>query len=111
MTQPAVNSRGSAAPGAVRAWSLAAVTTLGMSVSYVDRQTLAAISPSVTKALGLDNTEFGWLLSAFSLAYLFGAPLAGFVVDRLGSRRGFALAVFVWSIVAALHGLAYSFPI
>lgn len=82
-----------------------------MSVSYVDRQTLAAISPSVTKALGIDNTQFGWLLSAFSVAYLIGAPLAGFIVDRLGSRRGFALAVLVWSVIAALHGLAYSFPV
>lgn len=94
-----------------RAWLLAAMATLGMSVSYVDRQTLAAIAPAVTKALAIDNTHFGWLLSAFSFAYLVGAPLAGIVVDRLGSRRGFALAVAVWSVVAALHGLAYTFPV
>lgn len=98
-----------AAPSPARAWSLAVVATLGMSVSYVDRQTLAAIAPSVTRALAIDNTRFGWLLSAFSFAYLVGAPLAGAVVDRLGSRRGFALAVLVWSVVAAFHGLAYSF--
>jgi ACS family hexuronate transporter-like MFS transporter len=115
MTQAAEKPAGSgidaARPGVVRAWSLAAVATLGMSVSYVDRQTLAAIAPSVSKALHIDNTEFGWLLSAFSFAYLVGAPLAGVIVDRLGSRRGFALAVLVWSGIAALHGLAASFPV
>jgi ACS family hexuronate transporter-like MFS transporter len=85
------------------------MATLGMSVSYVDRQTLAAIAPSVTKALAIDNTRFGWLLSAFSMAYLIGAPLAGAVVDRLGARRGFAAAVLIWSFVAGAHALAVSF--
>ena len=77
------------------AWGVAALATLGMSVSYVDRQTLAAIAPSVTKALAIDNTRYGWLVAAFSMAYLVGAPLAGVVVDRLGARRGFAMAVLV----------------
>ena len=67
------NERGHEAP----AWPIAIVATLGMSVSYVDRQTLAAIAPSVTKSLGIDNTRYGFLLSAFSIAYLIGAPLAG----------------------------------
>jgi ACS family hexuronate transporter-like MFS transporter len=104
MNSATVSHRSSAA-----AWTLAVVATLGMSVSYVDRQTLAAIAPSVTKALAIDDTHYGWLVSAFSFSYLVGAPLAGVVVDKLGSRRGFALAVFVWSIIAALHGLATSF--
>ncbi|MBX3230957.1 MAG: MFS transporter [Labilithrix sp.] len=95
------------APGS--AWALAIAATLGMSVSYIDRQTLAAIAPSVTKALGIDNAHYGLLLSAFSLAYLVGAPAAGIVVDRIGARRGFAAAVLVWSIIAGLHAFAVSF--
>jgi len=74
-------------------WAVAVAATLGMSVSYIDRQTLAAIAPAVRAALTIDHTQFGWLLSAFSMAYLVGAPTAGVVVDRLGARRGFAIAV------------------
>ncbi|MBX3262853.1 MAG: MFS transporter [Labilithrix sp.] len=96
-------------PAPTAAWAVAAVATLGMSVSYVDRQTLAAIAPSVTRALSIDNTRYGWLLGAFSMAYLIGAPTAGIVVDRLGARRGFAAAVVVWSLVAGAHALAFSF--
>lgn len=96
-------------PGASRRWALAATATLGMSVSYIDRQTLAAIAPAVKKALDIDHTHYGWLLSAFSVAYLVGAPAAGVVVDRLGARRAFALAVVVWSIVAAAHWAVTSF--
>jgi len=80
-----------------------------MSVSYIDRQTLAAIAPGVRAALGIDHARYGWLLSAFSMAYLVGAPLAGVMVDRLGARRGFAAAVVVWSVVAGAHAFAASF--
>jgi MFS transporter, ACS family, hexuronate transporter len=90
-------------------WAVAVAATLGMSVSYIDRQTLAAIAPAVRAALDIDHTQFGWLLSAFSMAYLVGAPTAGVVVDRLGARRGFAVAVVVWSIVAGAHALVTSF--
>ncbi len=80
-----------------------------MSVSYIDRQTLAAIAPAVKADLGIDHTRYGWLVSAFSMAYLVGAPAAGALVDRVGARRGFALALAAWSLVAAAHAWATSF--
>ena len=90
-------------------WGVAIAATLGMSVSYIDRQTLAAIAPAVRTALAINHAEFGWLVSAFSMAYFVGAPTAGVVVDRLGARRGFAVAVVIWSIVAGAHALVTSF--
>ncbi len=99
----------SPSPARRAGWGVAVAATLGMSVSYIDRQTLAAIAPSVRSALDLNHTQFGWLVSGFSMAYLVGAPVAGTVVDKLGARRGFALAVVLWSIVAGAHAFAYSF--
>jgi ACS family hexuronate transporter-like MFS transporter len=96
-------------PREITAWAVAAAATLGMSVSYIDRQTLAMIAPSVTSALRIDNAHYGWLLSAFSMAYLAFAPIAGVIVDRVGARRGFVLAILAWSCVAASHALAFSF--
>ena len=90
-------------------WGVAIAATLGMSVSYIDRQTLAAIAPAIRTALSINHTQFGWLVSGFSMAYLVGAPAAGVVVDRLGARRGFAVAVVVWSLVAGAHAFASSF--
>lgn len=91
------------------AWPIVVVATLGMSVSYIDRQTLAAIAPSVTKALRIDNSHYGLLVAAFSMAYLVASPVSGVFVDRYGARRSFAAAVVLWSIVAAIHALAPSF--
>lgn len=87
------------------AWALALTGTFTMSVSYVDRQTLSALAPTVTKKLAIDETHYGLLVSAFSIAYLVGAPLAGRLIDAVGARRGLLGAVLVWSVVAAMHAL------
>ncbi|APR86189.1 D-galactonate transporter [Minicystis rosea] len=93
------------------AWALALTATLTMSVSYIDRQTLAAIAPSVQKALAIPDSAYGDLVSAFSIAYLVGAPAAGYLIDRIGARRGLLSAVLLWSVVAALHALVPSFAV
>lgn len=93
------------------AWALALTATFTMSVSYVDRQTLAALAPTVTKALHIDDTQYGLLLSAFSIAYLVGSPLAGRLVDAVGARRGLLGAVLLWSIIAGAHALVPSFAV
>jgi ACS family hexuronate transporter-like MFS transporter len=92
-----------------RAWLVAAVATLAMSVSYADRQVVAAIGASVRKALGIDAAQFGLMAAAFSLSYLVCAPLAGAVLDRVGARRGLVFAVLAWSAVSAAHALVPSF--
>jgi ACS family hexuronate transporter-like MFS transporter len=102
LTLPALDRR--------KAWALAIVATLTMSVSYIDRQTLAAIAPSVQAALGVrDDRSYGALVSAFSVAYLVGAPLSGRLIDRIGARRGLLGAVLLWSLVAATHALVPTF--
>lgn len=92
-----------------RPWLIAVVATLAMSVSYLDRQTLAAIAPTVREKLLISHEQFGWLTSAFAIAYLACAPVSGWLVDRVGARRALAFAVLLWSAVAAAHGLASSF--
>lgn len=88
-----------------QAWFVALVATLTMAVSYADRQALAVLAPTVTRALSMSEQTYGWLLSAFSLAYMLGAPLAGRWIDRVGARRGLVASVLIWSAVAALHAL------
>jgi ACS family hexuronate transporter-like MFS transporter len=88
------------------AWAVAITAMLTMAVSYADRQTLAALAPSVTKDLHISETEYGWLGSLFSFAYLFATPLGGWWIDRVGARRGLVRSLLVWSGIAALHALA-----
>ncbi len=96
---------------AARMVAVIAVSTLAMTVSYVDRQAMAALGPTVKRALHLGHAEWGALTSAFSIAYLLGAPLAGTLVDRIGARRGLVVAVLVWSAVAAMHAMVTTFAV
>lgn len=92
-----------------RAWGLALVATLTMTVSYIDRQTLSVLAPTVTAVFRISEGDYGLLLSAFSMAYLLGTPAAGWLVDRVGARRGLPVSLLLWTAVAAAHALAPGF--
>jgi ACS family hexuronate transporter-like MFS transporter len=93
------------------AWGVALVATLTMTVSYIDRTTLAVLAPSVTKALDISEQAYGWLTSAFSIAYLLATPLSGWWIDRIGARRGLVASILVWTTVAALHAIVPGFGV
>lgn len=93
------------------AWLVAIVATLTMTVSYIDRATLAVLAPTVTKVLDINETEYGWLTSAFSIAYLVATPLSGWMIDRIGARRGLVASILVWTTVAALHAVVPGFGV
>jgi ACS family hexuronate transporter-like MFS transporter len=80
-----------------------------MAVSYVDRQTLSVLAPTVTQALGISDTAYGFLVMAFAISYLLVGPSAGALVDRIGARRGLPAAIVAWTLVAAAHALAPGF--
>lgn len=93
------------------AWALTLVATLTLAVSYIDRQALAALAPTICREFNISETDYGFLMAVFSLAYLFASPLAGALVDRVGARRGLLGAVVVWSFVAALHAVVPGFGV
>jgi MFS transporter, ACS family, aldohexuronate transporter len=92
-----------------RAWWITLAATAAMTLSYLDRQALSALAPTITADLKLTNTQYGFLGSAFSVAYLLAGPLAARWCDRLGARRALLLGVLAWSVAAACHSLAVGF--
>lgn len=80
---------------------LCAVTTIG----YVDRNAMSVAAPLIRGQFGLTNEEYGQIGFAFLLAYAAGQLLLGPIIDRLGSKRSFRLAVVWWSIASVLHAL------
>jgi len=72
-------------------------------ISYLDRNTLAVLAPTILKETRLTNEQYGFIISAFSIAYMLGNPVWGFVLDRIGLRRGMTASVFLWTIASTLH--------
>jgi ACS family hexuronate transporter-like MFS transporter len=88
------------------AWVLCGLLFVATALSFLDRQVLSVLAPSLTADLGMSNTDYSRVVSAFVLAYTITFAAGGFVVDRLGTVRGLALAVAVWSLASAGHALA-----
>jgi ACS family hexuronate transporter-like MFS transporter len=89
------------------------VPCIGMALcswlSFVDRQVLNILSPTIIRDTGLTNQDFTNATSFFFLTYTLGNPVWGSVLDRVGLRVGMLLAVAVWTGASASHALMSSF--
>jgi ACS family hexuronate transporter-like MFS transporter len=78
-------------------------------LSYLDRQTLAVLSPMMLADLGWSAETYGRVVSAFSIAYMLGNPFWGVVLDRVGVRQGMTVAVAIWTAASGAHALLSGF--
>src|SRR5258708_6836916 len=90
-------------------WQVCIVLFLATTLNYLDRQTLSILAPALQKELHLDNEALGWLFAVFYYAYTFSQMAVGPILDRVNLRWAFAVAVFLWSLVSVLTGLANGF--
>jgi ACS family hexuronate transporter-like MFS transporter len=75
-------------------------------ISYIDRNTIALLAPTILRDTGLTAAEYGWVIAAFSWAYMIGNPVWGRALDRLGVRLGMLVAVAVWTAASVSHAFA-----
>jgi ACS family hexuronate transporter-like MFS transporter len=78
-------------------------------ISYIDRNTLALLAPTILRESRLTNEQYGFIISAFSIAYMIANPLWGFILDRVGIRAGMASAVSLWTLASVSHAFAFGF--
>ena len=91
-----------------RRWLVCALLLFAASVNYVDRQVLGLLKPTLQMQFGWTEIGYSNIVFAFQFAYAAGLLFVGKLIDKLGTRRGFSLAVFVWSLAAMAHAAAGS---
>ena len=87
-------------------WTICALLFCVTTLNYMDRQVLALLLPILqdpVKGIGLTQVQYGVIVSIFSCAYALGLLLAGGVIDRIGTKKGYAAAVIVWGFAAFSH--------
>ena len=89
-------------------WVICALLFFATTINYVDRQVLGFLAPDLQRSIGWNETEYGFIVTAFQAAYAVSLLLIGQLMDWLGTRRGFSLAVAIWSLAAMGHALARS---
>src|SRR5262247_3669482 len=88
--------------GQVR-WLICALLFFAATINYMDRQVIGLLKPTLQAQLGWTEIGYGRIIVAFQVAYGVSLLFIGKWIDRLGTRIGFTLAVFFWSLSAMAH--------
>src|ERR1700681_739245 len=106
----------SAEPGAATSsragyfrWVICALLLFGVTKNYMDRQVLGVLKTTLQHDFGWNEVQYGHLVSYFQIAYAAGMVLVGRLIDRFGTRAGYALAMAFWSVASMAHAAANSF--
>src|SRR5437660_12489804 len=91
-------------------WIICALLFFATTINYVDRQVIGLLKQTLQGQIGWNEIDYSNIIFAFQLAYAVGLIVAGRLLDRLGTRKGFSLSVFFWSVAAMAHALAHSVP-
>jgi ACS family hexuronate transporter-like MFS transporter len=87
-------------------WTIVALLFFATTMNYVDRQVLGLLAPQLQKSIGWNEAQYGYIVTAFQIAYAVGLLLMGRLMDRIGARAGYAISIIIWSFSAMAHALA-----
>jgi ACS family hexuronate transporter-like MFS transporter len=89
-------------------WRICALLFFATTINYIDRQVLGVLAPYLQTIIGWNEIQYGYIVSSFQAAYAVGLLISGRVIDRLGTRIGYAIAISIWSLAAMSHALVQS---
>ena len=90
-------------------WWMIALLMVGSTINYLTRSTLGVAAPTILQDLHITAQQYSWIVGTFQGAIML-QPIAGYVLDVVGLKAGFAMFAVAWSLVSMAHGLAHSWP-
>lgn len=87
-------------------WTICGLLFFATTVNYLDRQVLSLLQPYLAERFHWTNNDYGNITSVFQFTYALSMLFAGRIIDKLGTKKGYAWAIVIWSAAAALHALA-----
>ena len=89
-------------------WVICALLFFATTINYVDRQVIGILAKDLQSAISWSDLDYANIVAAFNAAYALGLLLSGRLIDKFGTRLGYALAISVWSLAAMATALARS---
>lgn len=89
-------------------WVVCALLFLATTINYIDRQVIGLLKPTLEKEFHWTEVDYGYIVMAFAAMYALGYAIFGSLIDKVGSKIGYSISVFVWSIAAMLHAAVRS---
>jgi ACS family hexuronate transporter-like MFS transporter len=89
-------------------WTICAMVFFATTINYLDRAVVAILKSPLTKEFNWTETDYANIVIAFQICYAIGFLGAGRLIDKLGTKIGYALATSLWSLAAIAHGFVTS---
>jgi ACS family hexuronate transporter-like MFS transporter len=90
-------------------WTICGLLFFATTVNYLDRQVLSLLAPSLSEEFGWTNSDYANITAVFQFIYAISMLFAGRIIDKLGTKWGYILAITIWSLGAIMH--AYSLQV
>ena len=90
-------------------WTICGLLFFATTVNYFDRQVLSLLAPSLSEEFGWTNSDYANITAVFQFVYAISMLFAGRIIDKLGTKWGYILAITIWSLGAIMH--AYSLQV
>ena len=87
-------------------WTICTLLFFATTVNYLDRQVLSLLKPMLEEKFGWSNSDYANIASVFQFTYAISMLFAGRIIDKLGTKKGYTLAIIIWSIGAIIHAMA-----
>lgn len=87
-------------------WTICLLVFFATTVNYLDRQVISLLKPTLEKEFNWTESDYSDIVIAFQFAYALGMIGAGRIIDRIGTKMGYAITLTLWSIASILHAFA-----
>ena len=89
-------------------WFILSLLFLATTILYIDRSALGILAPDLQRSIGWNEEQYGYINTAFMIAYAICFLIMGTIVDRIGTKKGYMISIGIWSLATAAHTLAAS---
>lgn len=89
-------------------WTICALIFFATTINYLDRAVISLLKPDLEKTFNWSESDYADIVIAFQLAYAIGMLLAGRLIDKVGTKLGYAVSLILWSIASVAHAAVRS---
>jgi ACS family hexuronate transporter-like MFS transporter len=89
-------------------WIVVTLLFFATTINYIDRQVIGYLKNILEGEFNWNEKDYGYIVMAFQAMYAAGLLMFGWIVDKVGSKAGYSIAVLIWSVAAMVHGFVKS---
>ncbi len=89
-------------------WVICSLLFFATTINYIDRQVIGLLKPTLENEFQWTELDYGYIVMAFASMYSLGYVIFGNLIDKVGTKIGYSISVFVWSVAALLHAAVKS---